>query len=207
MKKYKLFIFDLDGVIFDTKSNMRASWNFVKKKYNLNIKFNDYFSLIGVPFNKILKRLKIIKNKNYIAQSYSLKSKEKISLVKIYPGVRQVLKEIKKSGKVAVVTSKDKRRTEIFLNKFNLSFDAVCCPQKGLKGKPDPDQILKILKKFSIKKKDCVYVGDMLIDSLAAKNAKIDFIITNYGYYPQNFKKYNKYQKINKFKDLLKYKI
>ena len=35
MKKYKLFIFDLDGVIFDTKSNMRASWNFVKKKYNL----------------------------------------------------------------------------------------------------------------------------------------------------------------------------
>ena len=77
MKKYKLFIFDLDGVIFDTKSNMRASWNFVKKKYNLNIKFDDYFSLIGAPFNKILKRLKIIKNKNYIAQSYSLKSKEK----------------------------------------------------------------------------------------------------------------------------------
>ena len=103
---------------------------FCKKKYNLNIKFDDYFSLIGAPFNKILKRLKITKNKNYIAQSYSLKSKQEISLVKIYPGVQKVLNQIKKSCKVAVVTSKDKRRTEIFLNKFNLSFDVVCCPQK-----------------------------------------------------------------------------
>ena len=78
---------------------------------------------------------------------------------------------------------------------------------KRIERKPDPDQILKILKKFSIKKRDCVYVGDMFVDSLAAENAKIDFIITNYGYSPQNFKKNNKYLKINKFKDLLKYKI
>ena len=30
MKKYKLFI-DLDGVILNTKSNMRESWKFTKK--------------------------------------------------------------------------------------------------------------------------------------------------------------------------------
>ena len=73
-----------------------------------------------------------------------------------------------------------------------------------MKGKPNPDQILKILKNFLLKR-DCVI--DMFVDSLAAENAKIDFIITNYGYSPQNFKKNNKYLKINKFKDLLKYKI
>ena len=57
MKKYKLFIFDLDGVIFNTKSNMRESWKFTKKKYNLTIPFSSYFSLIGAPLRLFYKNL------------------------------------------------------------------------------------------------------------------------------------------------------
>ena len=47
-------LFDLDGVLFDTKKNMEKSWNDVNKNFNLKIKFEDYFSKIGVPFQKIL---------------------------------------------------------------------------------------------------------------------------------------------------------
>ena len=57
----KLVIFDLDGVIFDSKENMRLSWNDVNRKLNLGIKFNDYFSKIGKPFETILYELKVNK--------------------------------------------------------------------------------------------------------------------------------------------------
>ena len=50
MKKYKLYIFDLDGVILNSKSNMEASWNDVRIKYDLKPKFEDYFSLIELHF-------------------------------------------------------------------------------------------------------------------------------------------------------------
>ena len=52
MKKYKLYIFDLDGVILNSKSNMEHHGMI---KYDLKPKFEDYFSLIGAPFLKILK--------------------------------------------------------------------------------------------------------------------------------------------------------
>ena len=35
MKKYKLYIFDIDGVILDSKLNMQITWNEVRKIYKL----------------------------------------------------------------------------------------------------------------------------------------------------------------------------
>ena len=35
-KKYNFFIFDLDGVIFDSKKNMFLSWEATKHKFRLS---------------------------------------------------------------------------------------------------------------------------------------------------------------------------
>ena len=204
MKRYKLYIFDLDGVIFDTKSNMRASWTKVQKKHKISIKFEDYFSLIGAPFNNILSELGIYNYQNQIAKTYSNVSRKKLSLVKIYPKVSLILKKLKSESKIAVVTSKDRKRTNFFLKKFKLKFDFISCPEKNLKGKPYPDQILKVLKKLAIKKKYSVYIGDMLPDYKASKKAKVNFILANYGYGNHNLKTQKKIKTINKISDLLK---
>ncbi len=201
MKKYKLYIFDLDGVIFDSKLNMEATWNDVKLKHNLKPKFNDYFKLIGAPFIKILNKLNIKSNKKQIEKSYFQNSKKYINKIKLYPKIKTVLNRLKLTSKVAIVTSKEKKRTYFFLKKFNLKFDIISCPEKGRRGKPYPDQILKVIKKFKIDKKDCVYIGDMKVDLVAAKNAKVDFILANYGYEKKIIKNVIK---INKFEDLIK---
>ena len=201
MKKYKLYIFDLDGVLLDSKSNMKATWNDVKLIHNLNPNFRDYFKLIGAPFIKILERLNIKSNKKKIAKTYFQRSKKYIYKIKLYPKVKTVINRLKSISKVAVVTSKEKKRTHFFLRKFNLKFDIISCPEKGKRGKPYPDQILKVIKKFKISKKDCVYIGDMKVDLVAAKNAKIDFILANYGYEKKRIKNV---VKINKFNDLIK---
>ena len=61
--KNKLIIFDLDGVLIDSKNNMKSAWNYTKKKYKLNASFNEYFNHVGMPFNSILRSLNIFDKK------------------------------------------------------------------------------------------------------------------------------------------------
>ena len=58
-QKILLVVFDLDGVLLNSKQNMKISWNVVNKKYNFRINFSNYFKHIGIPFFQILKKLKI----------------------------------------------------------------------------------------------------------------------------------------------------
>ena len=51
IKRKKIIIFDLDGVIIDSKKNMKISGRFIVKN-NLKIDFKNYFSFIGLPFKK-----------------------------------------------------------------------------------------------------------------------------------------------------------
>ena len=74
MKK-KVLIFDIDGVLLDSKKNMQLSWKAVQKKFQLNnIKFLDYFSRIGQPFEQILIQLDIKKNFKEIKECYDRNS-------------------------------------------------------------------------------------------------------------------------------------
>ena len=96
-KKYNYFFFDFDGVVFDSKKNMEISWNAVNKYFKLNIYFYDYFKLIGIPFEKILNKLKISKKKHeLIFKLFQKTSIKNINKIKIYKGIRKLLKNIKK---------------------------------------------------------------------------------------------------------------
>ena len=49
------------------------------------------------------------------------------------------------------------------------------------RGKPHPDQ-LKYVSKNADKAQNTIYVGDMYVDFLASKNAKMKFVFAKYGY-------------------------
>jgi len=203
MKDKKLYLFDLDGVIINSKKNMRKSWDTVNNKFELNISFKKYFSLIGRDFKNILKKLKI-KNKNFdqIEKSFRDESIKNFNEYKLYPGVRRVLNQLKKKKiKIGIVTSKDCIRTRKILRKFSLKFNEVRCSDGKLKGKPKPDKVLSIIKKLKIDKKKTVYVGDMLVDKLTAKNAGVEYIHALYGYSPKII---NHKNTIHSFNELIK---
>tara|TARA_B100000780_G_C20960649_1_gene383441 strand:+ start:12 stop:635 length:624 start_codon:yes stop_codon:yes gene_type:complete len=181
--KKKIILFDLDGVLIDSKKNMLKAWKKVQKKHGIEIKFKKYFENIGLPFQDILKKIKIKKNIKEIEKTYKEESFKNLKKIKIFPGVIVFLRYlIKNKIKIGIVTSKDKERTLIIIKKLKVNFNIVVCPSKNLRGKPYPDQINKALKKFSENKKYACYVGDTKVDSIAAKRAGIDFIFASYGY-------------------------
>ena len=205
MKKknnFKFIIFDLDGVIFKSKQNMKKSWQDVRVKHKIDVKFKEYFKQIGKPFEQILINLGLDPKKE-IFKTFQSSSLKNINLIKTYPWVNYVFKFFKNNGiKYSILTSKDLKRSTYLLKKYNISPETIHCPQKKLRGKPYPDQIFDCLKKNNIKKKNTYFVGDTYIDYMAAKKANIKFIFAEYGY-GANKKMYK--NKISKFKDVIKY--
>ena len=181
--KKKLVIFDLDGVLIDSKKNMEFAWNNTSKKYKLNVSFKKYFLHVGKPFSKILKSLKIKENNKLITKNFSNISKENLNLIKPYKDIKNALNFLRdKKIKVAIVTSKDLHRTKKILKKFKIKINTIQCPEPKLRGKPFPDQINKVIKKLNIKKKYSIYIGDTFFDLKAANSANVDFILADYGY-------------------------
>jgi phosphoglycolate phosphatase len=199
--KKKIILFDLDGVIIDSKSNMKHSWNFVKKKYGINNHFNEYFRLIGIDFHNILMKMKINNNRVKIEKDYIAESQRNIKKIKLFTSVKKVLSILNEKGlKIGIVTSKDCKRTQKILNRFNLKFDIIRCANQNYKSKPNPHKILSAIKELKISRKKTLYIGDMFVDELTAKNAKVDYIHANYGYSP---KKISTKFCINKFGEII----
>ena len=198
----KFLIFDVDGVLIDSKKNMEISWIAVQKKYLLqNVSFSNYFSNIGRPFFDILKILGINNNYKEIKKTYDNESKKNNDRVLYFDSIIKVLKELKKKKySLNILTSKDLTRTKLFLNKYISLFDYIECDDGIIKGKPNPRKMNKLIKKLKAKRHECVYIGDTNVDYKTAKNAKIDFLFANWGY----GKNYNYKQKCSKPIDLIK---
>lgn len=203
MKKIKLILFDLDGVLIDSKKNMEIAWYGVKKKFNIRKSFKEYSKHIGLPFDKILKKINIHSNHKKIQAEYKKISEQNFNKIKIYTGVKATIFFLLKNKiSIGIVTSKDRDRTIKVLKKFNINlFNIIVCPKKNLRGKPNPDQINYAIKRMKSKCENTVYLGDMYVDYLAAKYSRIDFIFANYGY---GKKKFSYKTTINKISDLKK---
>lgn len=182
LNKKKLIIFDLDGVLINSLSNMEYSWNAVKKKYNLSAPFSKYKKFIGLPFDKILNQLNIDKNRKKIFRDYNYFSKKKIYRIKFYKNTKKILKKLKKDYYLAICTSKNRERTDIILSNMISVFDMIITPADVKKAKPHPEGINKIKKKFNISNKNIYFVGDSIFDKIAAQKARVNFLFANWGY-------------------------
>lgn len=197
----KMIVFDLDGVLIDSKKNMQVSWNQVNQTLKFKQKFSNYFKNIGLPFEEILKKIGIKRDIVKAKKIFRDASNKNLNLVNLFPFVKQTVETLKKRGfELAVITSKERSRTLKILKRFKLKFEYILCPTQGYKGKPHPFLINDLIKRTKKKKEDTYYIGDTYIDYKFAKNSGVNFIYCKYGYGKISLKTV---KKINKIRDLL----
>ncbi len=179
----RMILFDLDGVLLNSRENMRYAWEKASAKAGVEVEFEVYFKEIGRPFQTILKRIGVADPDHAIESNFRIASMERLDLLSFYPHVQHVLGQLSSEGfKLGIVTSKDKMRTNAIIAMLAVEFDSVRSPNENLRGKPAPDHLLMAMAQANVDPTETLYIGDMEADCEAAQRARVDYAHATWGY-------------------------
>jgi N-acetyl-D-muramate 6-phosphate phosphatase len=91
----------------------------------------------------------------------------------LIPGITEMLEYLSRRYPLAVVSARDTRTTNKFLEQFDLHpfFKAVATAQTCAHTKPFPDPVLWAADKMGVEAKNCLMVGDTTVDIRAGRAA------------------------------------
>tara|TARA_B100001057_G_scaffold221732_1_gene222155 strand:- start:3658 stop:5022 length:1365 start_codon:yes stop_codon:yes gene_type:complete len=166
----KAIIFDLDGVLVDTKKIHFEALNKALKKFNFKeIKFEEHIKIFdGLPTNE---KLKILNKKNNLPKKNFLKInkyKQKITSeilknrIKKNNKILEIFKNLHKKYKIAVATNAVNSTLKICLKKLGISnyVDYKLSNEDIKFPKPNPEIYLRIFIKFGIYPSEALIVED-----------------------------------------------
>ena len=213
-KKYKCFLFDLDGTLLDTAPEFLTCLNALLKKNEKQLVTYDFVrNRVSDGVGRLIQDSFIIDEnhsefeelRNNLLDEYD----KNYLLSKTFPGVDELLKKLTKN-KIdwMIVTNKPKKFSQEICKKFKWQHHAkaIVSPEDvNGKRKPDPESLNAALAKTTIKKDQSIYIGDNWRDIKAANNSGIDSALALYGYIDEeNASLLNPTLKINQIEDLIK---
>jgi beta-phosphoglucomutase len=164
-------IFDLDGVIVDTAHYHFLAWKRLAHELGFELTLNDNERLKGVSRMQSLdivlevggisasdhERQTLANKKNTWFVDYV----ERMMPEEIFPGVKQLIRDIKKSGiKVGLASSSKNAKTVIQLLHIENEFDAVVDGTMIKHSKPDPEIFLLTARKLGVPADECLVFED-----------------------------------------------
>ncbi|MBO4962507.1 MAG: HAD family hydrolase [Clostridia bacterium] len=185
--KYKLVVFDMDGTILNTLTDLLNAVNYALEKNNYPLRtIAELKNFVGNGIDKMLERsapsgADLKKLKVDFTEFYSVHCGDNTAP---YDGIVDAIKEIKNCGyKTAVVSNKDDYAVKVLVDDFfNGLFDISIGAREGLNKKPSADLVNIAFKELNTSCEQSVYVGDSDVDFLTSQNSKTDFIGVEWGF-------------------------
>lgn len=203
----ELFIFDLDGTLFNTLGDLAPAVNYAMRQFGLKEHDNEAVrSFIGNGSMNLIRRA-ICKSLNVtnttemialgvleiggfdVAKIHNVYSEfyweHCTENTEPYAGVIEFIRNLRENGKcIAMLTNKPVKPAEKILQKFDIldCFDVYLCGDTTPERKPSPAGIFAILKQLSKSREDAVMIGDDTPDIMAARNASIDCVTLLEGF-------------------------
>lgn len=182
-KKYKLYLFDLDGTILDSDELIRLAFHELYSLYkpkDFVIDDNKLLSFSGPQISQTLSNEFPEQDLDFMLKEWKRVSQKYYDqTAKLYEGAYDLLKLMKeKKINFGIVTSKHRYATDYSFKLLGLDkLELFCvCADEVKNIKPDPEGIYYAMKYFGVENKsDVVYIGDSIYDFLTAKNAEVDF--------------------------------
>lgn len=183
-------IFDLDGTLLDTLTDLALSVNHALRLNNMPERtIDEVKSFIGNGVPTLIKR-SVPKNTDHQQTEKCIEDmrthyiKHSMDNTKPYDGICTLLKELRNNGiKTAVVTNKlEPVAQDLCKEIFGDAFTCVVGDNGIDKCKPAPDNVLRALNIIGSEASQSFYVGDSDVDMITAKNAKIESIGVLWGF-------------------------
>ena len=186
MKRYQIYIFDLDGTLTDTIVPWLDIFREGLQLHNITPPDDQTLSKHTHRWEQMLELgLPESKLDDFIKFAHQA-AHERLPKSALHAGAYEMLEALKNHGKqIGIFSTMDRAMFEPVIKYRNLTplADALVAGNDVPRRKPEPDGILKVLTDLGISKKDydqVVYIGDKDTDIQAAHNAGVDGVL----YYP-----------------------
>ena len=195
MKRYKAIIFDLDGTLLDTLTDLAEGTNYALRVNGFPERTTDEIRrFVGNGARKLIERAvpegQIEAALEQVRQDFDIYYKVHCKdHTGPYPGIMEMLQELVQQGySLGVVSNKpDFAVQELIPEYFPDIFASVSGERQGVAKKPAPDLIREAMKNLQADSSNAVYVGDSEVDLEAAVNAGIPCISVAWGFKGRRF--------------------
>ena len=178
-------LFDFDGTLVNTNDVIIASWQHTYMYYlGREESLEKITACFGEPLLLTMEREFPEVDPRESAGVYRNFQKENADeLVKIFPGIKELLESLKTDGfRMGVVTSRTRESAQRYMDMFGIGDyfeEMVSCDDTDIH-KPNPEPILLCLKKMGITAEEALMVGDSPFDIKCANNAGVKSVLVGW---------------------------
>lgn len=194
---YNTYIFDLDGTLLDTITDLAASCNYALRTHGMpEHSVDDVRRFVGNGVRKLMERAipNGVENPDFEATFATFREHymhHSLDTTQPYPGIPETLEELKARGcRLAVVSNKMMAATVELCRHFFLDTIEVAIGEheaEGIRKKPAPDTVFAALRELGVEKDGAVYVGDSDVDVQTAVNSGLPCISVLWGFRDRDF--------------------
>lgn len=192
---YRTYIFDLDGTLLNTLDDLAASVNYALEKNGMPLRtIEEVRQFVGNGVKKLMIRAIPDGEQNPLFEQTFTDFKQhylihSLDTTQPYPGIMNMLKQLKENGKhIAVVSNKFYEATVELCKHFFGDYVEVAIGEKeGIRRKPAPDTVLEAMRQLGVNSDETVYIGDSDVDVMTAKACGIPCISVLWGFRDREF--------------------
>jgi N-acetyl-D-muramate 6-phosphate phosphatase len=188
---HQLILFDLDGTLVDTASDLGYALNIQLERHGLPALPMDKIrpvashgskGLLGLGFELSPEHDSFDEMRSeYLAIYDQVFTRSPI----LFDGMQEVLETIERKGlQWGIVTNKPRRFTEPLVKSMNLYQRAatVVCGDDAPQPKPSPETLLMACQQANVNVSQALYIGDAERDMQAGRAAGMKTVVAMYGY-------------------------
>lgn len=186
---YKAVIFDLDGTLLNTLGDLHAAVNFALKSFGFPERtLDEVRRFIGNGVKKLMER-STPENTDEETNERCLDCFREYYLQHMadttapYEGVNDLIAGLREKGiRTAVVSNKLHPAVVGLCEDYFKDIDCAIGVSVEEERKPNPVNVLKVLRHFDLTAEECIYVGDSEVDVQTAHNASLKCIGVTWGF-------------------------
>lgn len=181
----KYILFDFDGTLVNTNDVIIASWQHTYRTYlGHEAPVEHITACFGEPLLLTMEREFPGVPPEESAEVYRNYQKEHADqLVTIFPGVKEMLLDLKEKGYVlGIVTSRTRESALRYMDMFDITSlfdDMVTCDDTTVH-KPNPEPLLLGMSKLNAAPEESVMIGDSPFDIKCANNAGVRAVMVDW---------------------------